>query len=181
MNGILGGDDKSKKKPFYNNARRHYNSNKSSAINQWQKRVPRKALFIAGFIIFFIYIISSRTNKSKQPIKLKDQPVYSPHEDTCTAELCNPANKCSTWKPNQKYSWVDLSNAGVFRDLYSVRLTEGCELNVKVDEDEWLVIPEGYTECIESGYGFKCRNLIDIDFKGSKKKRQIKRGVEYLH
>lgn len=163
MNGLLGDNDKIKKRPFYSNARRHYN--KSSPAFTIKNRVPRNALLIVGLIVFFLYIFSSKGANSKA-LKLKDQPFYSPHEDTCIAELCNPANKCSTWKPNRKYKWVDLSNAGVFRDLYSAQLSPGCELNVKVDENEWIVIPEGHTICTESGYGFKCRNLIDIDFKG---------------
>jgi hypothetical protein len=167
MNGILGGDnDKIKKKPFYHNARRHYNSKAPSTSIALKNRVPRSVLVIIAFVVFVIYIVSSSRNGSKKPVQLRDQPVYSPQEDTCTAELCNPANKCSTWRPNKKYTWEDLSNAGVFRDLYSVRVTPGCELNVKVDEDEWLVIPEGHTECIESGYGYKCRNLIGVDFRG---------------
>lgn len=167
MNGIIGGDDKSKKKPFYSNARRHYNKPSGSfSMNRWQKRVPRNLLIAVGLVVFIIYIVFIKRSNSQQPIKLRNQPIYSTHDNTCTAKLCNPANKCSTWKPNKKYSWTDLSSASIFRDLHSVRLSPGCELNVKVDEDEWIVIPEGYSECRESGYGFNCRNLIDIDFKG---------------
>ncbi|KAF1799410.1 glycosyltransferase family 49 protein [Mucor lusitanicus] len=179
MDSLLGGrsfgradDDDDKKKRYFSNARRHYKPTRSSSTphNLWQKRLlsPTKGIFTLIAIFFFVFLLyPGSSDRKNNRIALKNQPLYRKHESTCTATLCNPSNRCSTWKPNQKYAWSDLSKAGVFRDLSTIQLSEGCRLRVKVegrvDDGEWLTIPEGQTQCTESGYGVKCRNFVEMD------------------
>jgi hypothetical protein len=182
MDTLLGGrsygrldDDDDKKKRYFSNARQHYKPSKSSSSsnNIWQKRFlsPTKGIFSLIALLFFIFLLyPSSSNRNNNKISLKNQPIYQKHESTCNVVLCNPSNRCSTWKPNQKYTWSDLSKAGVFRDLSTIQLSEGCRLKVKVegrvDDGEWLTIPEGQTQCTESGYGVKCRNFVELDLRG---------------
>lgn len=182
MDTLLGGrsygrldDDDDKKKRYFSNARRHYRPSKSSSSSNiiWQKRFlsPTKGIFSLIALLFFIFLLyPSSSNRNNNKISLKNQPIYQKHESTCNVVLCNPSNRCSTWKPNQKYTWSDLSKAGVFRDLSTIQLSEGCRLKVKVegrvDDGEWLTIPEGQTQCTESGYGVKCRNFVELDLRG---------------
>jgi hypothetical protein len=163
------------KKPFYNNTRRHYKPFQSlSSSNAWQRRLlssPTRGLFTLIVIVFvFIFLFPFRHHSEKTSTTLKDQPTYSKHDSTCSVTLCNPLNKCSTWSPNRSYKWSDLSQAGVFRDLSTIQVSTGCELRVKVegrvDEGEWLTIPAGLTECIDNGYGTKCRNFVEMELKG---------------
>lgn len=173
----LNGNDK--KKPFYNNTRRHYKPFHSSSTpynvsSVWPKRLisPTKAIITLAtfiFVFFFFFRESNGSLKNRNPVILKDQPVYKRHESTCSVTLCNPANRCSTWTPNQDHTWSELSQAGVFRDLSTIQLTPGCQLRIKVEgrveDGEWLSIPAGTTECNDTGYGTKCRNFVEMDLK----------------
>jgi hypothetical protein len=166
--GRLDLDNDKNKKRLYNNTRRHYKSMSSS--NVWHKRISLLAKIISCLAVMaiFLYTFSSSNEQQQVKIQLRDQPVYKKHDKSCFAKLCNPSNKCSTWLPNKRYSWSDLSQAGVFRDLSTIEVSTGCELKIKVDgeEVEWLTIPQGVTECTETGYGAKCRNFVDLELKG---------------
>jgi hypothetical protein len=191
----FGGNDK--KKPFYNSKRHHYKpfhatSTPYASGSVWPKRLlsPTKAIITLITITFFIFFLSPKepaSSRNRERVTLKDQPLYQKHESTCSAALCNPANKCSTWKPNQDYSWSELSQAGVFRDLSTIQLTAGCQLRIKVegrvDNGEWLSIPVGTTNCNETGYGTRCRNFVEMDLK-SKERYKLKKIVQddlYTH
>ncbi|KAI7889939.1 glycosyl-transferase for dystroglycan-domain-containing protein [Mucor mucedo] len=166
--------DNDKNKPFYNNSRRHYKRFSSSPpTNAWQRRLlsPAKGIIplIAIVFLFFMLFPSGGSSKKSNRIQLREQPTYEKHASSCSVELCNPLNKCSTWLPNQRYNWSDLSKAGVFRDLSTINVSTGCDLRIKVegrvDGGEWLTIPNGLTECTETGYGTKCRNFVELDLK----------------
>lgn len=186
MDRILGGsnasssgersfDNDKNKKPLYKNARRHYKPFQSiPTANAWQRRLlsPTKGLFSLIALAFTVFILFSFSRHSGKPDrKLRDQPIYVKHDSTCSVTLCNPTNKCSTWLPNKSYKWSDLSQAGVFRDLSTIQVGKGCDLHIKiegrVDEGEWLTIPEGFTECIDNGYGTKCRNFVEMELKAN--------------
>ncbi len=174
-------DADDKKKYLYNNSKRHFKSLRSSpssfssSIPQLRKR--RSLLSVKGIvsiiivvvIIFFLYQLTHKQHNT-QHITLKDQPIYKKHKGTCSAVLCNPTNKCSTWKPNHQYNWTDLSKAGLFRDLSTIQLDLGCVLKIKIeegiDEGKWVTIPEGFTKCTELGYGINCRNFVQMDLQG---------------
>lgn len=167
-------NDKNKKRP-YNNTRRHYKpfQSISSSSAPWHKRLSLPAKVILFFIVIAVLLysfFSSSQQEKEGKVQLRDQPAYKKHETSCLAKLCNPSNKCSSWLPNKRYSWSDLSQAGVFRDLSTIEVSTGCELKIKVDgeEEEWLTISQGVTECTEAGYGTKCRNFVEMDLKGLK-------------
>lgn len=164
--------DNDKNKPFYSNSRRHYKRFSSPPTNAWQRRLlsPAKGIITLMAIVFLFFMLFPSGQTKKSRIQLREQPTYEKHASSCSVELCNPLNKCSTWLPNQRYSWSDLSKAGVFRDLSTIKVSTGCELRIKVegrvDGGEWLTIPNGWTECTETGYGTKCRNFVELDLKG---------------
>jgi hypothetical protein len=175
-------DGKGKKKPFFNSTRHHYKpfhatSTPYNTSSVWPKRLlsPTRAIITLITVIFFFFFLYPAKNEHlnrQERVTLKDQPLYKRHESACSATLCNPTNKCSTWKPNQEYTWSELSQAGVFRDLSTIQLTAGCQLRIKVegrvDNGEWLSIPTGKTECNETGYGTKCRNFVEMDLKSKR-------------
>lgn len=165
--------DNDKNKPFYNNSRRHYKPFASSPpTNAWQRRLlsPAKGVFTIIAIVFLFFLLFPSGHQKKSSIQLRDQPTYKKHDSSCSVVLCNPLNKCSTWSPNKRYNWSELSRAGVFRDLSTIKVSTGCALRIKVegrvDGGEWLTIPNGLTECTETGYGTKCRNFVEMDLKG---------------
>lgn len=165
--------DNDKNKPFHNNSRRHYKRFSSlPPTNSWQKRLlsPAKGVFTVIAIVFLFFLLFPSGQTKKSSLQLRDQPTYKKHESSCSVELCNPLNKCSTWSPNKRYDWSDLSKAGVFRDLSTIQVNIGCELRIKVegrvDGGEWLTISKGLTECTEAAYGTKCRNFVELDLKG---------------
>ncbi|KAI8975523.1 glycosyl-transferase for dystroglycan-domain-containing protein [Mycotypha africana] len=97
------------------------------------------AVLLTIFYIFYFFsnplspdTFEDTNNALNSHKQLSDQPIYTRHEGTCSAILCNPVNKCSTWKPNKTYDWSQLSKAGVFRDLAKIQLSPGCELKIKV-------------------------------------------------
>ncbi|KAI9475902.1 MAG: glycosyl-transferase for dystroglycan-domain-containing protein [Benjaminiella poitrasii] len=128
---------------------------------------------IPTIIILFVFLLYQFTHHQPKIREktLKDQPSYTRHKGSCSAVLCNPTNKCSTWTPNHPYDWSDLSKAGLFRDLSTIQLDPGCELKVKIeekiDEGEWLTISEGFTKCTDSGYGTNCRNFVEMELKAN--------------
>lgn len=158
-------------KPFNYNSKRHYKPFQS-ASNSWFRRLttPAKGILIlfAFSILFLFFSFTGQREKAK--IQLRDQPTYKKHGTSCSVRLCNPSNKCSTWIPNKRYSWSDFSQSGVFRDLSKIEVNTGCHLRIKVeggfDESQWLTIPEGLTECTETGYGTNCRNFVEMELTG---------------
>ncbi|KAI8366379.1 glycosyl-transferase for dystroglycan-domain-containing protein [Choanephora cucurbitarum] len=155
---------------MYSNVRRHYKtSNKPSRSlpGSVEGRGHKRALIFVSATLFFLYFFLSPNNKESRIRKLKHQPTYTRHESACSATLCNSAERCSIWKPNQVYTWPDLSEARVFRDLALIELTKGCQLRIRIensiDDSEWLTIPEGTTECSDSE--IMCQNLAEIDLR----------------
>lgn len=163
--------DNDKNKPFYSNTRRHYKPFQSSPSAAFRRSgfSPGKGILALVAIVLFYFLLFPST-EPKKIIRLKDQPTYTKHETTCSVVLCNPLNKCSTWLPNKTYTWSQLSEAGIFRDLSTIQVGVGCELRIRVegrvDGGEWLRIPNGMTECTETGYGTHCRNFVELDLKG---------------
>jgi hypothetical protein len=160
------------KRKFNNNRRQNYLQQQQRAIlslSPKEKRQALGALFVT-FIIFLLFILKRTDQSANSQKKLRDQLSYISHNRTCTATLCNPLNRCSTWSANQIYDWSTLSQAGLFRDLATAQVSLGCELRIKVEDrvrgGEWLSLYDGFTECSDSGYGRKCRNLVEIDLKG---------------
>ncbi|KAI8983692.1 glycosyl-transferase for dystroglycan-domain-containing protein [Pilobolus umbonatus] len=150
-----------KKKPFY-----QPRQPLTRTLIRYLFSIQAVVIFITLFALVYL---ASPTQKTERTGRLRDQPGYKKHSNTCSVTLCNPSNKCSTWLPGRRYTWDDLSQANVFRDLSSIEVQPGCELVVKVEEvidnGEWIHIPVGRTECKEQGYGVRCRNLIDIELK----------------
>ena len=161
-------NDKNKKRVYNNNRQKSAFSSKVG-----HRRIPFsvKCVLLAIGCGVFLYLSLSSTHQKRSKPQLSNQPVYKKHENSCYATLCNPSNKCSTWLPNTKYTWSDLSQAGIYRDLSTINVSTGCELRIKVEdtmvENEWLTLPQDLTECTDNGYGIKCRNLVDITLKGN--------------
>ncbi|RCI01839.1 hypothetical protein CU098_007237 [Rhizopus stolonifer] len=160
---------------MYNNTRRHYKGSSkplrpSSTPSSRQCTTRELVLAFILFVLLYFFFFYANNQESRVK-KLKQQPTYIKHDTLCSVTLCNPTGKCSNWKPDQHYTWSDLSQARVFRDLATIQLNKGCQLKIKVEksleESEWLIIPEGVTECSDSGYGVLCRNFVEMDLQSN--------------
>ncbi|KAG1448076.1 hypothetical protein G6F56_009052 [Rhizopus delemar] len=126
-----------------------------------------------------LYLLFPKTS-NKRPTKLNDQPNYE-RVEPCSAILCNPSGKCLTISPNRHYDWSELSQSAIFRDLDSIQVQLGCELNIKVDSETngWQRIPAGKTNCLDTS----CRDLVAVELKANililalQLKEKIKEGL----
>ncbi|RCH92324.1 Glycosyltransferase-like 1B, partial [Rhizopus stolonifer] len=125
-----------------------------------RKRALQAVLALVTLISFKILFPLSRTKGA-----LKNQPIYERQAKNCSAVLCNPFKKCSTWFSDQHYDWSELSQAGIFRDLATVQVDLGCELAIKVQGSDWITLSAGITNCLR--YDTQCRDLVELKLKDS--------------
>ncbi|KAI9251733.1 hypothetical protein BY458DRAFT_550225 [Sporodiniella umbellata] len=96
---------------------------------------------------------------------LNNHPKYSRQARNCSAVLCNPFGKCSTWYSDREYDWPELAQAGIFRDLATAQVGVGCELAIKIQGSNWKSLPSGKTNCLK--HDIRCRDLVELKLKAN--------------